>query len=1636
MKKFLQLTLLVLFSFAGFSQSGKYWSASNENPANILKYKAVNRLSFPKEFKLFKLNVGLLSQELFAVVDNAMRHSTTITLPNAIGMLEEFEVFEASNFEAALQAQFPEIRAFSGRGITDKSATLKLSLSPQGVQTMVFRTEKENEFIEAYSQDHTVYAVFNSQRTAGQLPWVCSTQDQEMATGIASKIESSNATASSAGQLKTMRLAQSCNAEYSNYFGATSAAQVSLVLAAFNATLTRCNGVYEKDLAIHLNLIANTSSVIYYNASTDPYTSMGSWNSQLQSTLTSVIGEANYDIGHMFGASGGGGNAGCIGCVCTNGSKGSGITSPADAIPEGDNFDIDYVVHEVGHQMGANHTFSHSLEGSGVNKEVGSGITIMGYAGITSQDVAPHSIDIFHQASIAQIQNNMAGKSCPVTTSIAATNATPVVGAVSNYTIPISTPFALTGSATDANAGDVLTYCWEQNNNATTSGSNSIASPTKATGPNWLSFSPTTSPVRYCPKLSTILAGLNVTPVISGGDAGTNIEALSSVARTLNFRLTVRDNSPYSSTAPVKVGQTAFTDMVVTVTNTSGPFVVTSPNIALSWPGNSSQAITWNIAGTTLAPVSCTSVKISLSTDGGQTFPTVLIASTPNDGTETLVIPNTATTTARIKVEAIGNIFFDISNANFTITAGSSFTTIATSAINPLTYCAGTAVSVPFTTNGAANAGNVFTAQLSNAAGSFASPVSIGTLTSAAAGTIAATVPAGTAAGSGYRIRVASSNPVVTGSDNGSNIMVNVSPAAPVISAGGATTFCQGGSVLLSGNSTGGVWSVGGGTTSTLTATITGDYFTTTTTGCGSVQSNHISVSVTPNITPSVTINANPAGAICAGTSVIFTATPSNGGTPPAYNWKVNGVSVSGGSQVGMSAITLSNLSNGNVVVCDMTANANAGSCVSPQTVSSNAITMVVNAAPVATATAVGATTFCQGGSVVINANTGAGLTYQWRSGTSNIGGATSSSYTASASGNYNVIVTSSGGCKDTSSSVAVTVSPLPTPSVISAGGPTTFCQGGSVLLSGNSTGGVWSVGGGTTATLTATTTGDYFTTTTNGCGSAQSNHISITATPSVPVSVSISANPGNTVCSGTSITFTATPTNGGAGPSYAWKVNNIDQVASGNTFAISSPVNGTTIQCVLTSNVGSCASNNPATSNTITLTVNPLPTVSFSGLATSYPGNAASAVLTGTPAGGTFSGPGMSGNTFTPATAGVGGPYSITYTYTNANGCTNSNTQQTTVTGSCTVPAQPGAITTVGGTAKVCPGDVKTYTIVAVSGATSYTWTAPPGGVVTGGQGTTSATVTYNAGFTVGDSLRVTANNTCGSSKARALKINRNAAASTPGAITGDVYGVCNLSAKPYSVTSVAGVTYAWSWSVADATIASGQGTNAITANFLSAFVTGKLSVTATNACGTSSARSLTVYARPAVPTPITGATAVCSGQSGVPYSISPVANASSYIWYGPSGSHISDGITTSASSNLTTTATNVTVNFGSTAGQVRVKGVNTCAAGGVGSLTVAFTCKENDLQTTGLIAENNGNIYPNPTNGDFRMHIGNIQKAVTVKIEIRNQFGQVVYQSNTTTGNGMVDLKLGGKLADGIYMVSYMVNGEKVVKKLMISK
>ena len=664
MKKTLLLSVFSLLVFnLGFSQTEKAWSQVTSN--DIKKNKNVERETFPQEYKLMQLNVSTMKQALRSAPDrtSGATKGVIISLPNAEGVLERFEVFEASNFEAELQAQFPEIRSYAGNGIDDKFARLRMSIDPRGIQTMIHRADKGSEFMEPYSQDGKVYSIYRSSRVKGKLPFTCSTPDQDLAIDLSKNGLGSR---SSSGQLLTFRLALSCNGEYANYFGATSSAQVGLVNAQFNATMTRVNGIFETDFGIHMNIVASNNNVIFYNPASDPYSAaLGSWNTELQQTLNTTLtgpsttlaaNNAAYDVGHMFGASGGGGNAGCIGCVCVNGitagtgsTKGRGITSPADGIPMGDTFDVDYVAHELGHQFGANHTFSHSSEGTGVNKEVGGGVTVMGYAGITSYNTHTNSIDVFHSASIAQVQANMVGKTCPVRTTI---HTAPTVNAGANYTIPRSTPFMLTGSATGSGS---LTYTWEQNNDAGAStGASSPASATKVIGPNFVCFPDSPSPTRYFPRMSSVFAGSTTTAGV-----GVTMEALSSVARTLNFRLTARDNVAGQ-------GQTNFGDMVVSVDATRGPLTVTSQNTAgISYDINSSQTVTWAVNNTD-GSAGGTNVDILITTDGGVTW-TPLLTNTPNDGTQAVTMPATAAPNCRLMVKASGNIFFNVNSTDFAV---------------------------------------------------------------------------------------------------------------------------------------------------------------------------------------------------------------------------------------------------------------------------------------------------------------------------------------------------------------------------------------------------------------------------------------------------------------------------------------------------------------------------------------------------------------------------------------------------------------------------------------------------------------------------------------------------------------------------------------------------------------------------------------------------------------------------------------------------------------------------------------------------------------------------------------------------------------------------------------------------------
>ena len=618
--------------------------------------------------KFYSLDVNAIRAQLQnAQLTGKDSKPVIISVPTLNGKIERFKVYSLPVVVQSLADRY-QLGSYVGTGVDDPEKYIRFSVAPDDFQSMIIKNGVY-EFVEPQNKEKTVYGVHpKTNKTSGASgSWLCNSTEplvtkkeiEKLANGSNFTNSATDFSKASDKKYRTMRLAMSVNGEYTAYHGGT----VAGALTAINATLTRCNGIFENDFALHL-ILQDFPSVIYTDASTDPYsTTLSQWNQQLQTTLTTNVGNDNYDIGHMFGASGGGGNAGCIGCVCINPTtttplgKGSGITSPADGIPQGDNFDIDFVAHEMGHQLGANHTFSMSLEGTGQNVEPGSGSTIMGYAGITgATDVQAHSDPYFHINSIIQVQNNLTSKTCDIETAVA--NQPPVIVAMPDVTIPKSTAFVLTAQATDAE-GNPITYCWEQTDSATSTTSTSNLG-NNTNGPTFRSWNPTTEPVRYFPKLSTVLAG-NL-------KSTTDWEAVSTVARTTNYKVTVRDNNPDKTQQQTQYG----TQRVVV--GTAGPFKVTSTKVY----NNGVASFTWDPVGTTAAPYNVANVKIDYTTDNGNTW-TVLAASTPNDGSEELNFNTFATNSQlTIRVSALGNVFYavgkvtvsEMMNCNGTAPAG------------------------------------------------------------------------------------------------------------------------------------------------------------------------------------------------------------------------------------------------------------------------------------------------------------------------------------------------------------------------------------------------------------------------------------------------------------------------------------------------------------------------------------------------------------------------------------------------------------------------------------------------------------------------------------------------------------------------------------------------------------------------------------------------------------------------------------------------------------------------------------------------------------------------------------------------------------------------------------------------------
>ena len=669
--QFLRMTAMVAFVFAASlptSAQLSFWtpvSAENRGTAPAVEVST---------FDAYGLDVARLeawlSEVPHAAAFDARTSEAVLSLPMPNGKVERFRVVNSPIMAPELAARFPDIQVFAGQGVDMPEATVRFDLTPQGFHAMVMgvgetvfidpHTPGDREHVIVYTRTH--FYASTSKRSEGCMALELSQTSKEDKPTVSPahpagkevqtmgrKPLSASSRVDNGAQLRTYRLALACTGEYASYHGGT----VGSVLAAMNTSMARVNGIFERDACLTMEIVANNDELIFLNGATDPYDngSGGAMLGQNINTCNNVIGSANYDIGHVFST--GGGGVAYLQSPC-GGNKAGGVTG--QGAPIGDPFDVDYVAHEMGHQYGGNHTQNNSCNrASSAAFEPGSASTIMGYAGICSPNLQSNSDDHFHNHSINEMiafTVNGNGNTCASITNTG--NGVPTVNAgADGLVVPMSTPLELTATGSDPD-GDAVTYNWEEYDlgPATASGDNNLTNPS-GNQPIFRSFSSTTSPIRTLPRAQDLV-----------NNSTTIGEHLPTYNRQLNFKCSIRDN---------RAGGGGFSDDLKTmsVTANAGPFLVQSPNGGGTLEGNTNLEVTWDVAGTDGNGVDCSSVDIYLSTDGGYTFPTLLVAGTPNDGSATVLLPNVSTGQARIKVKGSNHVFFDISNNNFGITPGS-----------------------------------------------------------------------------------------------------------------------------------------------------------------------------------------------------------------------------------------------------------------------------------------------------------------------------------------------------------------------------------------------------------------------------------------------------------------------------------------------------------------------------------------------------------------------------------------------------------------------------------------------------------------------------------------------------------------------------------------------------------------------------------------------------------------------------------------------------------------------------------------------------------------------------------------------------------------------------------------------------
>ena len=641
MKNKFILLLICIYQFSSAQTSTKLWEPVPEAAVRA----GGERVIIPQKYKTFQTSFQDLKKALNAAPDETatvLRNSTTVLeLPFPDGSLQRFKVVRTTHLAPELALKFPEIRTYNVEGIDQPGTYGKLDVTLFGFHGMLYGTAGMI-FIDPYSRNNeehyiTYYADdfvkgIKAQCASDQLPQLPKTPSEINAI-------------CSGTDLRTYRLAVSCTGEYAIAATGASTPTVGQVLSAVTTTVTRVSGIYEKEVSIKFTLIGAESTLLFTNPATDPFTGNSNGSvliNESQHVIDSIAGDAAYDIGHTF-STGGGGLAG-LGVVCTSGQKGRGITG--SNTPVGDPYDVDFVCHEFGHQFGCNHSYNqctnNATQHAGTMVEPGSGITIMGYAGVCAakDNLDPHSIPYFHSISFDELMaysNTGAGNSCAVKT--ATGNTAPVVENIPTYTIPKSTPFELIGKATDANK-DPLTYSWEEIDN------NDTPHDLGTAAPYFRSHPPTSDSNRVFIPMANVLLGQ--TSVLG--------EYLPSTAQTLNFRLTARDNK----------GGVCYNSSKLIIA-AAGPFKVTSQNTASTWNACKTEKVTWDVAGTDQAPINTSAVDIFFTKDGGKTF-IPIVTGAPNTGSCNITVPTVTTTTGRVVIRGTNNVFFAVNAADITVT--------------------------------------------------------------------------------------------------------------------------------------------------------------------------------------------------------------------------------------------------------------------------------------------------------------------------------------------------------------------------------------------------------------------------------------------------------------------------------------------------------------------------------------------------------------------------------------------------------------------------------------------------------------------------------------------------------------------------------------------------------------------------------------------------------------------------------------------------------------------------------------------------------------------------------------------------------------------------------------------------------